>query len=415
MFRPLELYVGLRYTRAKRRNHFISFISLTSMLGIALGVTALITVLSVMNGFEKELRERILGMAAHATISGPGGSLSDWPEVAKAAEGHPRVIGVAPYVRAEAMLTHGTGVRGAVIRGVLPEDEPQVSEVVSSMTAGRLDALEDGGYGIILGKDLARALGAVVGDRVTLVAPQARVTPAGVLPRMRRFTVVGIFEVGMYEYDAALALIHMGDAARLFRLKDKVNGVRLKLDDMFRAPWVSRELARELPGSYWVTDWTQHHVNFFRAIKTEKTVMFVILTLIVAVAAFNIVSTLIMVVTDKESDIAILRTLGATPLSVMGIFMVQGTVIGVVGTLLGAVGGVALASNVETIVPAIESLFGTKFLAPDVYYISDLPSDMHWIDVARISVVALLLSLIATLYPAWRASRTQPAEALRYE
>ena len=415
MFRPLELFVGLRYTRAKRRNHFISFISLTSILGITLGVAALITVLSVMNGFEKELRERILGMAAHATISGPGGELADWPIVAQAASAHPRVTGVAPYVRAEAMLTHGQAVRGAVIRGVSPEKEAEVSEVAVSMTSGELSALAEGEYGIILGKDLARALGVIPGDRVTLVAPQARVTPAGILPRMRRFSVVGIFEVGMYEYDAALALIHIGDAARLFRLKDKVNGVRLKLDDMFEAPRISRELARQLPGSYWVSDWTQHHVNFFRAVKTEKTVMFVILTLIVAVAAFNIVSTLIMVVTDKESDIAILRTLGATPRAVMGIFIIQGSVIGVVGTLFGAISGVLLALNVETVVATIEQILGMKFLSPEVYYISDLPSDMHWVDVWRISLVALVLSLAATVYPAWRASRTQPAEALRYE
>ncbi len=415
MFRPLELYIGLRYTRAKRRNHFISFISFSSMLGIALGVAALITVLSVMNGFEKELRERILGMAAHATISGPGGRLADWPNVARAAETHPRVLGVAPYIRAEAMLTHSQAVRGAVVRGVSPEKEADVSEVANSMVSGSLSALVDGEYGIILGKDLARALGVIPGDRVTLVAPQARVTPAGILPRMRRFTVVGVFEVGMYEYDAALALIHMGDAARLFRLKDKVNGVRLKLDDMFEAPRITRELARQLPGSYWVSDWTQHHVNFFRAIKTEKTVMFVILTLIVAVAAFNIVSTLIMVVTDKESDIAILRTLGASPRAVMGIFVIQGSVIGVVGTLAGAILGVLLALNVETVVGGIEQFLGLKFLSPEVYYISDLPSDMHWVDVWRISVVALILSLVATVYPAWRASRTQPAEALRYE
>ncbi len=415
MYRPLELFVGLRYTRAKRRNHFISFISLTSIMGIALGVAALITVLSVMNGFEKELRERILGMAAHATISGPSGELADWPPVAEAARGHPRVTGVAPYIRAEAMLTHGQAVRGAVIRGVSPDKEAEVSEVAVSMTSGQLSGLVEGEYGIILGKDLARALGVIPGDKVTLVAPQARVTPAGILPRMRRFSVVGIFEVGMYEYDAALALIHIGDAARLFRLQDKVNGVRLKLDDMFQAPRISRELARQLPGSYWVSDWTQHHVNFFRAVKTEKTVMFVILTLIVAVAAFNIVSTLIMVVTDKESDIAILRTLGATPRAVMGIFIIQGSVIGVVGTLLGAILGVLLALNVETVVATIEQFLGMKFLSPEVYYISDLPSDMHWVDVWRISLVALVLSLVATIYPAWRASRTQPAEALRYE
>ncbi len=415
MFKPLELYVGLRYTRAKRRNHFISFISLTSMLGIALGVTALITVLSVMNGFEKELRERILGMAAHVTVAGRYGGLGNWQAVAEKTLKLPSVVGVAPYIQAEAMLTHGTAVRGAVIRGVLPDWEPQVSEVMRKMQAGSLKDLHDGGYDIVLGSELARALGVRIGDRVTVVAPQAQVTPAGVLPRLRRFQVVGIFEVGMYEFDASMAMVHLADAARLFRMGDSVSGVRLRLDDMFKAPSISRELSQELPASDWVTDWTQHHVNFFRAVKTEKTVMFVILTLIVAVAAFNIVSTLIMVVTDKQSDIAILRTLGATPRSVMGIFMVQGTVIGAVGTLLGAIGGIALALNVETIVPAIEHLFGVRFLSPEVYYISELPSDMHWPDVARICIVAFALSLVATIYPAWRASRTQPAEALRYE
>jgi lipoprotein-releasing system permease protein len=415
MFRPLELYVGLRYTRAKRRNHFISFISLTSMLGIALGVTALITVLSVMNGFEKELRERILGMAAHATISGPSGQLEDWGQVLDQAGRHPQVTGRAPYVQAEGMLTLGEAVRGTVIRGILPEAEPAVSDVGAHMREGQITDLVDGAYNIVLGKDLARILGAAVGDKVTLVVPQAKVTPAGLLPRLRRFTVVGIFDIGMYEYDAALALVHLGDASRLFGLGEAVSGIRLKLDDLFAAPRVSREVALELPGRYFVSDWTQHHANFFRAVKTEKTVMFVILTLIVAVAAFNIISTLIMAVSDKEADIAILRTLGATPRSIMGMFVVQGSLIGVVGTVLGALGGVALALNVETVVGGIEQLFQVKFLSPDVYYISDLPSDMHWSDVGRVSLVALLLSLTATLYPAWRASRTQPAEALRYE
>ena len=415
MFRPLELFVGLRYTRAKRRNHFISFISLTSMLGIALGVTALITVLSVMNGFEKELRERILGMAAHATVSGAEGRLEGWQEVAERLAGHPRLLGLAPYVQAEGMLTEGDTVRGTRVRGILPEAEPQVSTVGSQMIEGRLEDLVPGAFGMLLGRDLARVLGVGVGDRVTLVAPQARVTPAGVLPRLRRFTVVGVFAVGMYEYDAGLALIHIEDAAKLFGLGDAVSGLRLRIDDMFAAPRVAREVAAQLPGRYWVSDWTQQHANFFRAVRTEKTVMFVILTLIVAVAAFNIVSTLVMVVSDKKSDIAILRTLGASPRSIMGMFMVQGSIIGVVGTVLGVVGGVALALNVETVVAGIEQLFRVKFLSPDVYYISDLPSDMHWGDVARIALVALVLSLGATLYPAWRASRTQPAEALRYE
>jgi len=415
MFKPLEVYVGLRYTRAKRRNHFISFISLSSMLGIALGVTALITVLSVMNGFEKELRERILGMASHATVSLFRGALEDWPSVAQRARQHPRVVGVAPYVQGEAMLTRGRYVRGAMVQGVLPEIEPDVSDIDEYMTAGSLDSLGPGEFNVILGKGLANALGARLGDKVTLVAPKATPTPAGILPRLRRFTVSGIFEVKHGQYDTQLAVVHVKDAARLFQLGDGVTGLRLKLDDMFLAPAVGRELAADLPGTYWVRDWTHYHANFFRALKTEKTVMFVILTLIVAVAAFNIVSALIMVVTDKESDIAILRTLGLTPGSVMLIFIVQGTLIGLIGTLLGMVGGIALANNVETLVPAIEQFFDTKFLSPDVYYISEVPSDMRWPDVGLITTVAFFMSIVATIYPAWRASRTQPAEALRYE
>ncbi|NCF28105.1 MAG: lipoprotein-releasing ABC transporter permease subunit [Gammaproteobacteria bacterium] len=415
MFKPLEVYVGLRYTRAKRRNHFISFISLSSMLGIALGVTALITVLSVMNGFEKELRERILGMASHATISRFRSSLENWPSVAERARQHPRVIGVAPYVQGEAMLTRGRYVRGALVQGVLPQVEPEVSDIDKYMIAGKLDSLRPGEFNVVLGNGLAGALGARVGDKVTVVAPKATSTPAGILPRLRRFNVTGIFEVKHGQYDTQLAVVHVDDAARLFQLEDGVTGLRLKLDDMFLAPAVGRELAADLPGTFWVRDWTHYHANFFRALKTEKTVMFVILTLIVAVAAFNIVSALIMVVTDKESDIAILRTLGVTPGSVMMIFIVQGTLIGLIGTLLGMFGGVALANNIETLVPAIEQLFDTKFLSPDVYYISDVPSDMRWSDVSLISVVAFAMSIVATIYPAWRASRTQPAEALRYE
>ena len=415
MFKPLEVYVGLRYTRAKRRNHFISFISFSSMLGIALGVTALITVLSVMNGFEKELRERILGMASHATISRFRGSLQDWPAVAERARQHPHVIGVAPYVQGEAMLTRGRYVRGALVQGVLPSVEPQVSDIGKYMIAGTLDSLRAGQFNVLLGKGLAGALGVSIGDKVTLVAPKATATPAGILPRLRRFTVTGIFEVKHAQYDNQLAVVNVEDAARLFQLDGGVTGLRLKLDDMFLAPSIGRELAADLPGTYWVRDWTQYHANFFRALKTEKTVMFVILTLIVAVAAFNIVSALIMVVTDKESDIAILRTLGVTPGSVMLIFIVQGMLIGLIGTLLGMVGGVLLADNVETLVPAIEHLFNTKFLSPDVYYISEVPSDMRWSDVGLITLVAFLMSVVATIYPAWRASRTQPAEALRYE
>lgn len=415
MFQPLELFVGLRYTHAKRRTHFISFISLTSMLGIALGVTALITVLSVMNGFEQELRDRILGMASHATVTESSGRLSNWQGLEQTAMEHKDVIAAAPYVRGETMLSAGKRVSGAIIRGILPDEEATVSDVISHIKTGDVRQLKAGEYGIILGNELAYALGVGYGDAVTVVAPQMLVGPTGVLPRLRRFKVTGIFEVGMYEYDRGVALIHLQDAARLFRMGDEVTGVRLKLDDLFRAPDVARELARQLPGDYRVQDWTRQHGNFFRAIKTEKRVMFIILTLIVAVAAFNIVSTLVMVVADKRADIAILRTLGASPLSIMLIFVIQGAVIGVFGTLLGVLGGVALALNVETLVPAIESLFHVQFLAPDVYYISKVPSELHWRDVGIMTGVALLLSFLATLYPAWRAARTHPAEALRYE
>lgn len=414
MFHPLSIFIGLRYTRAKRRNHFISFISLISILGIALGVTALITVLSVMNGFEKELRERILGMASHAMILEDGG-LRDWELVVESATQHEDIIGYAPYIQGEGMLTFGKEVNGTLVRGILPQWEPKVSEVHKSMLIGAIEDLQPGSYNIILGADLARTLGVLEGDKVTLVAPQAIVTPAGILPRLRRFTVTGIFEVGMYEYDSALALVHLQDAAKLFRLGDRVTGVRLSMNDIFEAPRVVRELARQLPGDYLVSDWTRQHANFFRALKIEKRMMFVILSLIVAVAAFNILSTIVMVVTDKVTEIAVMRTLGASPGGIMGIFMVQGTVIGVVGTLLGALGGISLALNVDTIVPAIEQMFSIQFLPADVYYISEFPSDLHWDDVAFITTVSLMASILFTLYPAWQASRTQPAEALRYE
>jgi lipoprotein-releasing system permease protein len=415
MFRPLALYIGLRYTGAQRRNHFISFISLISIIGIGLGVAALITVLSVMNGFEQELRARILGMASHASISGHQRPLSDWEQAASLASGHPEVVGVAPFVQGEIMLTKGKKVSGALVRGIRPDLEPGVSTVGEHMRAGRLDDLKAGEYRIILGSELAYNLDAQLGDQITMVTPQANFSPAGVLPRLRRFRVVGIFDVGMYEYDRGVALVHMNDAARLFKLDEGVTGVRLKLEDLFQAPRVSRELANQLGGGLRVEDWTRQHANFFRAVQTEKRVMFVILTLIVAVAAFNIVSTLVMVVTDKRADIAILRTLGATPGVILRIFMIQGALIGLLGTALGITGGVALALNVETIVPAIERTFGVQFMPADIYYISDLPSELHWPDVWQIGMVAFLLSFVATLYPAWRASRTQPAEALRYE
>jgi lipoprotein-releasing system permease protein len=415
MFRPLEVYIGLRYTRAKRKNHFISFISFTSMIGIALGITALITVLSVMNGFQKELRERILAMTSHASIIGFANTLSDWEQVSKQAELDPRVVAAAPFIRAEAMLTHQGRVSGALLRGVLPDREADVSRIAGNMIDGRLKDLQVGEFGIVLGRELALVLGAGVGDRITVVTPQANTTPVGVLPRLKRFTVVGIFEAGMYEYDRTLALVQLDDAQRLFRLEDDVTGVRLRLEDMFAAPRVAREIAVGLGGLYRVRDWTLEHANFFRAVQIEKTAMFVILMLIVAVAAFNIVSALVMVVTDKQADIAILRTLGSTPASVMGVFMVQGIAIGLVGVALGVAGGVGLATNVDTVVAFIEHLAGIKFLAPDVYYISDLPSEVHWNDVVLAGFSAFVLTLLATLYPAWRASRTRPAEALSYE
>ncbi len=366
MFRPLELFIGLRYTHTKRRTHFISFISLISMLGIALGVMALITVLSVMNGFETELRSRILGMASHATITTFGGTLEDWQGLAEKVASEPEVIATAPYVRGETMLSLGKQASGALLRGVLPGVEDRVSDVVKHIIGGDIGLLKPGEYGIILGRELASALGAGVGDAVTVVSPQVRVGPTGIMPRLRRFTVVALFEVGMFEYDRGVALVHIDDAARLFRLKDQVTGLRLKLDDVFDAPTVSRQLYETLQGDYLIEDWTRRHANFFRAVKTEKRVMFIILTLIVAVAAFNIVSTLIMVVTDKRADIAILRTLGASPGSIMQIFIIQGIVIGVLGTALGVAGGVALALNIETIVPAIENFFNVQFLSADV-------------------------------------------------
>jgi len=415
MFRPLELFVGLRYTHSKRRTHFISFISMTSMLGIALGVTALITVLSVMNGFEKELRDRILGMASHATVTTYAGRMADWQGLSQTLEEQSSIIAMAPYVQGESMLSQGKRVSGAIIRGVMPGMEGGVSDVVSHINSGDLTLLKAGEYSIILGSELAIVLGVGVGDSVTVVSPQVTIGPTGILPRLRRFTVAGVFEVGMFEYDRGVALVHIKDAARLFSLDDNVTGLRLKLEDIYDAPRLARELSAQLPGGYRVEDWTRQHANFFRAVKTEKRVMFIILTLIVAVAAFNIVSTLIMVVTDKRSDIAILRTLGASPGSIMKIFIIQGVVIGVLGTALGVAGGLGLALNVETIVPAIESFFNVEFLAADVYYISEVPSELHWKDVWVMASVSMGLSLLATLYPAWRAARTHPAEALRYE
>ncbi len=415
MFKPLTLFIGLRYTRAKRRTGFISFITLTSILGIALGVAALITVLSVMNGFEAELRDRILGMTAHASITGTDGQLFNWQKFEAPLREEKRVLGWAPYVEGQAMINSDRHVSGSMIRGVLPDYEPRVSEVATHLVAGELQNLKPGEFGIILGEELAEYLGVIPGDKVTVITPQITATPAGILPRLKRFTVVGVFHVGMFEYDRNLALIALNDAQRLFSLDEAISGLRLKVDDVFYARQIVREVGPRLPEDSMVTDWTQAHSNFFKAIQTEKRVMFIILLLIVAVAAFNIVSTLVMVVTDKRPDIAILRTQGLTPASVMAIFVVLGTIIGLSGTLIGAVGGVVLALNVETVVPAIERLFGVQFLSADVYYISELPSKLIWNDVVQITVVAFFLSVLATLYPAWQAAKIRPAEELRYE
>ncbi len=415
MFRPLELYIGLRYTRAKRRNHFISFISLTSMLGMALGITALITVLSVMNGFEQEVQQRILSLTPHITISGWDGRLQDWPAVLKRVKQNSEVLAGAPFVRGEAMLNYGGQVSGALIEGILPRDERHVSELASKMTQGHLSDLKPGGFDIILGQQLAASLGIGVGDKVTVITPQANTTPLGTVPVLKQFTVVGLFASGMYDFDRSLALIQVDDAARLFRLGNTVTGLRLKVADMFQAPRISRQLAGRLNGGYQVSNWTQSHANYFRAVQIEKTTMFVILMLIVAVAAFNLVSTLVMVVTDKQADIAILRTLGASSRSIMGIFMVQGITIGLLGTLLGLAGGLALAFNVSSVVAFIERTFGVHLIDPDLYLIGNLPSHVVPSNVATITITAFLLAVLATLYPAWRAARTQPAEALRYE
>lgn len=415
MFRPFELNIGLRYTRAKRRNHFISFISLTSMLGIALGVTALITVLSVMNGFQNELRDRILSMTADITISQYGHAMHDWRNVASVVGKNKQVTGSAPYVSGEGMLRHGRSLSGTMMRGILPGEEGHVSTVGQNMVAGSLSKLQKGEFRIVLGQGLAASLGVTVGDHVDFMIPQASLTPTGVLPRFRRFTVAGIFRVGMYQYDNGLVLLNLHDAQRLYRMGDKVSGVRLELKDKDAAPLVKHQLAGRLPPRYAVTDWTEQHANFFRAIQTEKLVMFVILSLIIAVAAFNIVSTLVMVVTDKQSDIAILRTLGVTPASILWIFLVQGAIIGVVGTLIGVVCGVLLALNIPTVIPWLESLIGYHFLPASVYSISELPSQLQASDVWHIALLAAALSLVSGLYPAWRASRIQPADALRYE
>ncbi len=385
------------------------------MIGIAVGVWALIVVLSVMNGFQKEVRTRILGVASHVQLSGDGNRLDDWPAVAKIATQHPRVLAAAPYVNAQAMLTVGQAVRGAIVRGILPAEEERVADFGRYMRTGSLELLRPGEFGVVLGADLARALGLLPADKVAVIAPQGLVTPAGVIPRLKQFTVVGIFEAGIADADAALALVNLRDAQTLYQMGEAVSGVRLKLDDLFAARSVARELLAQLPPNVYATDWTRSHANFFRAVEIEKRVMFIILALIILVAAINIVSTLVVAVTDKQADIAILRTLGAAPASVMQIFVVQGMVIGVVGTAIGMALGIVTALNIDVIVPAIENAFQIKFLSKDVYLIPDLPSDLQAADVTAVALMGLALSFLATLYPSWSASRLNPAEALRYE
>jgi lipoprotein-releasing system permease protein len=415
MIRPVALFIGLRYTRARRRNHFVSFISGVSILGITIGVWALITVLSVMNGFERELRERILSVASHATISARNGWLKGWPELAQAVSRHPEVLASAPFIYGQGLLTRANTVSGVLVRGILPEEEVKVSGILNNLIAGESASLREGEWKIVIGAQLAWSLGVSVGDRVTLIAPKGKISPAGLLPRMRRFEVSGVFEMDMYEYDSGIALIHLADAARLLETDGGVTGLRLSLEEIYRAPLVSQQLRQQLGGGFRFSDWTREHANFFTALKIERRVMFVILLLIIAVAAFNIVSTLVMVVTDKRADVAILRTLGLRPVQVMAVFIVQGVVIGFGGTLVGGVLGVLTALNVETLVPWVENLFGIEFFPASVYVISDFPAQLKWPDVYLISGVSFLICLVATVYPAWRASRTQPAEALRYE
>ncbi len=412
---PYELFIGLRYTRAKRRNHFISFISLISMLGMALGVLALIVVLSVMNGFQKEIRARMLGASPHLEIVADGGRLNDWQSVFDKVTQNPQVTAAAPHVAGQGMLSFGESVQGVMVRGIDPERETGITELSNKIKAGSLADLRADEFGIVLGSDLARALGVRVDEKVLLIAPQGQITPMGMMPRLKQFRVAGIFEIGMAPYDNSLALINISDAQKLYQLGDAVTGISAKIRNIDLAPNVARELQSQLPPNLYANDWTHQNSNYFRAVQIEKKMMIIILLLIVAVAAFNIVSTLVMAVTDKQADIAILRTLGASPRSIMKIFIVQGIVIGVIGTLLGTIGGIALSLNLDVVIPFIEQLFGVQFLAKDVYYISDLPSDLRYNEVAVVAGMSFLISLLATLYPSYRASQTQPAEALRYE
>ncbi len=385
------------------------------MLGMALGVLALIVVLSVMNGFQKEIRERMLGASPHLEVVASGGKLNGWQAVMDQVGQHPQVSSTAPYISGQGMLSFGQSVKGVLVRGIDPAMETSITELSNKIKRGSLDALRSGEFNIVLGSDLARSLGVRLGEKVMLITPQGQITPAGMMPRLKQFRVAGIFEIGMAPYDDSLALINIGDAQKLYRLGDAVTGISTKLLDIDQAPHISSEIQSRLPHEMYANDWTHQNSNYFRAVQMEKKMMFLILSLIVAVAAFNIVSTLVMAVTDKQADIAILRTLGASPRSIMKIFIVQGVIIGVIGTLLGCVGGIALALNLDVVIPFIENLFGVHFLSKDIYYISDLPSDLHYDEVMWVATMSFMISMLATLYPSYRASKIQPAEALRYE
>jgi lipoprotein-releasing system permease protein len=415
MFRPLELFIGQRYTHSRRRNRFISFISFASMLGIMLGVMVLITVLSIMNGFEKELRDKILGVVAHVTVSGTNGQLSDWAAQLDRLKAEKHVIGAAPYVQKQVMLTNGDKMRGVLLQGIDPAQQDQVSDVDFKMLDGSFSNLKPREYGIVLGVEVASGLGVVPGDKVTVIVPQVQVTPAGILPRLRRFTVVGVYQIGHPEYDGMTGFIELGDASRLFRLGDDIGGIRLKLDDMFAAQSIGHDLQASLGKNFKVTDWSEEHGSFFRAVKTERIAMTLILFLVVCVALFNLVASLMMAVNDKESDIAILRTFGMPSKSIMQIFMIQGSIIGIFGTVVGVSLGVLLSLNIDVVIPALENTFGFKIFSADIFYISAIPSDLRWENVIWIGIASLVASVLATVYPAWRAAQIQPAESLRYE
>lgn len=416
MFRPVSLFLGLRYTRAKRRNHFISFISLSSMLGIALGVTVLITVLSVMNGFDQEIKNRIFEFAPQITVRDVTGNIEDWQNLSTSLQKIPGVLAAAPFASGQGMLTSQDNVYPALINGVLASQEKSVSKISQKMVVGSFTDLKAGKFGIILGATLANNLGAMLGSKVTVVTPEATISPAGILPNFKRFTVVGIFHAGNgFGFDTQLAYINLKDAQALFEMNDAVTGIQLKINNLYAAPTITQKIASAVSSDYFITNWTMDYGPLFKAIQLEKTMMFCILLLIVAVAAFNLVASLVMVVNDKRADIAILRTFGASPQTIMNSFIVQGFIIGWVGTLMGLIGGVLLAYNITNIVSAIEHLFHIQLLSSSIYYVNYLPSKLLWSDIIRVCLAAFLLCLLATLYPAWRAAKTQPAEALRYE